>query len=168
LKLEKIYPILLSVIAIAIGPVIFLTPFLLAEPANPAYDTYILKLNDLGAPILARVFIIMGFAISLLTILNFFETIFAKTKVTYRLYRIIRVITFLGCLLGVLGSLLVISILLRMRTDLTYASVSLGSGFYVSVILFGLVFLGFVILWVKEEKTYQKNKLEKHFPIDNP
>jgi len=175
LSFTNLYVMLLLVVTAIIGPILFFVPFIHVEQFTPYYRDFYTGLFDLfnaeifnSAAPLSKPFLIAGFIISLITIVNLFEYEPNTSKMPYWLHRLLRIIPLIGSVLGLVGALLQIKLYHYLVANYTDHTVTMSIGFYFSVILFSLIFLGFIGQIVREESTYYRWKKEHPLPIENP
>lgn len=162
-------------LTIFVGPIIFFVPFINAVPIDEFHGKFFTGIFDfLGArvldfnPPISRPFLIAGFVISLLMIFNLFKYDQETAKIPLWAHRILRLIALIGSALGLVGALLQIKLYLISVPLYPYHTLTLSVGFYISVIIFGLIFLGIIGQIISEEVGYQRWKRDNPLPIENP
>ena len=156
--LTNIYALFMLIITITIGPIIFMAPFVQSARITLYHTTeFSFGLFDykVVAPASASL-IIAGFVISLLTIINLFDYNPKTAKIPYWLHRLLRLFPLIGSDLGIAGTLLKLRVYFNLIALGEYDAVKLSIGFYVSLVLFSIIFVGTMIQIIVEELTQQK------------
>ena len=168
LTLTNIFTMVLTVIAIALGPIIFLAPFIFLDYVNPTYDLLFLGIESLTDARLAKPFMIIGFAASLLIVLNLFDHDSKTAKMPIWFLRLLQILSFIGIVFGIIGTLLVIRSRNMFLTSSAFERVGLGPAFYITLISYILMLVSHILHWAIDEQILQKKRLENPGYIDNP
>ncbi|MHA1355583.1 MAG: hypothetical protein ACTSR1_10460 [Candidatus Heimdallarchaeota archaeon] len=168
LTFTNIFTMILTIIAIALGPIIFLVPFLFLDYVNPSFATFFIGIDFLVYANLAKPFMIIGFAASLLTILNLYDYDPKTAKMPIWFLRLLQIISFVGIVFGIIGTLLVVKARTVLSSYSAYENVGFGPAFYLTLISFILILTGYILHWILDEQLLRKKKFENPVLIDNP